>query len=151
LLNIGNLLSTLLGGLLTIIGGFGGSYLLQSRTDKKEKQKEIRDMLESIFQDIQFILFYYARFKGYSLEETELGKKETQTRIFHLQTLIYLYLAPLHDNFKKFLDVYQEFLYEESQNTANKKNVNTDKLTAAASEFQASVVDLLKSKGYSYF
>ena len=53
--NIALILATLLGGTLTIVGGFIANYYIQSSSDNISKRKEIRNILEQIYKHTQAI------------------------------------------------------------------------------------------------
>src|SRR5260370_17315685 len=53
--NVTTILSTLRGGTLTIAGGFIANYYIQSRTDKSEKRKELRSIMEEIFDNTHIL------------------------------------------------------------------------------------------------
>jgi hypothetical protein len=55
------LLSALIGGLLTIVGGIAANYYLTSRTIRTEKRKEFRDFFEEISKCAYDIQICFAR------------------------------------------------------------------------------------------
>jgi len=57
--NTTTLLAALLGGLLTIVGGFIANYYIQSSSDRIQKKKEIRNLLEQIYKSTQIITVDY--------------------------------------------------------------------------------------------
>src|SRR5712692_9136919 len=107
--DLNGLLSTLLGGILTIAGGFAGSYFLQTISNKREKRKEIKDMIDKLFQDIQYILYAEIEYFNLSQEQKYIEYKELKVRLFRIQTLVNLYLTPLENEFNLYFSGVLDF------------------------------------------
>ncbi len=83
------LLSALIGGLLTIVGGIAANYYLTSRTIRTEKRKEFRDFFEEISKcayDIQ-ICFARTLLNKNNIHDEAIKISELESRIVILQML----------------------------------------------------------------
>ena len=84
--NITILLSALLGGLLSIAGSIVANYYIQHSSNKTQKQKEIRNILELIYKSTQTIIDCCReiehQFKGTPYKKSSRSTKEKYSQIY---------------------------------------------------------------------
>ena len=156
------ILATLIGGLLSIIGGFFANYYIQSSSNRLQKRKEIRNILEHIYESTQAVSHSYLQIKINSFHT----KKDISKDFFDLsnymnkiESMIDLYLPPLKEDFYEYkkeiinsLEIVFDETFEDKQITwASKVSLSSDELDTVSSKFRLSITQLLKTKGYSYF
>ncbi len=155
--NITVLLPTLLGGILTIIGGFIAVFYTQLIANTKEKRKEARDLLETMYNKTQIIEEHYTNYIM-KIESEEFMEKDRiiTSSISQLALVIDIYVEPLKNSFHTYIEGISDvdykltiFKYEEDKNAAIKYIIDT--LSKATITFRKEIVKLLKKKGYSYF
>ena len=158
--DVSNLISTLLGGLLTIAGGITGSYLIQTLSDKNQKRKEIRNIAEALYKDSQAMLFLFIRIEResaggtkavYDIDKISSIMKEFEERTMHMQVLIHLYFHPLQEEYTIYNSGMSAFAEELVANKMNKQTFSTMKAIKLTTRFQESVISLMKKEGYKYF
>lgn len=150
--NITTLLAALIGGLLSISGGFLANYYIQSSTDKLSKRKEIRNMLEQIYKKTQS-----ARIDYCAIAKKIATKDEFENELTHLAEIMYqieflvdFYLHPLEKDFSVYSKpIWQtiDMLETESPNC----NVDYISLNKSTMTFREAIIELSKKGGYNYF
>lgn len=163
------LLSTLLGGALTILGGFIANYYTYSISNKSERRKEIRDILELIYKDAQTVDDAYKEtiLKLYTVENTNEIEKIIVTNsplilpkiigpLNEMKMLTQIYVSPLKSAFVAFvggIDVVDEKLRKLKNEREKDKALDeiNDTLVDCCDQFREKIIEILKKKGYSYF
>ncbi len=161
--NITTLLAALLGGALSIIGGFTANYYIQSSSDRIQKKKEIRNLLEQIYKSTQDITYNYSCLMvGVLSEDVEKRIVEISDNINQIERRVNLYLTPLAQNFME----YKEEIFSNMRGAQLSKKVITNSDNNQAIEltyynmpsieetnkkFREPLTRMLKEKGYSYF
>lgn len=102
--NITTLLSALLGGFLSIIGGISANFYLQRASTNTERQKEIRCMIEIIYKDTQKILNNCTELDAGGLLGYDMKKsyEELDTNIDEIEMLIDLHFSKIKINFDEY-------------------------------------------------
>ena len=107
------LLSTVLGGVLTIAGGLAVSYVTHQQVSKDEKRKELRDAIEKIFRQTwiidaafrnSFKYKDYLELKDY-LEEVDRSLKIITQSMQEIRTLIALYVPGMSRETERYLKI----------------------------------------------
>lgn len=57
--NIALILSALLGGALTVVGGFAANNAFKTMQDRKEKWRELRNIVEKMYQETNAVKLLY--------------------------------------------------------------------------------------------
>ncbi len=164
--NTTTLLAALLGGLLTIAGGFIANYYIQSSSDRIQKKKEIRNLLEQIYKSTQIITADYSDLKHGVLTD-DMKKKEKAAELFdnidEIERRVNLYLPPLKESFTEYkeeilsyLTGTEQELFERTEECQKQKEAGIHLLKIPSIEetdkkFRASLSKMLKENGYSYF
>ncbi|SRR6266852_8078555 len=143
--NITTLLAALTGGLLTALGGFLNNRL----SERTSKRKEIRNMLEKVYKNVQAIERADARLHHDELSPTTNMEivLEIQNYMRELELLVDFYLSPL----KPSLAEYRINLASIREEGLRGEKLGREKFEIATKKFLASVTTLFKKKGYSYF
>lgn len=159
--DVSTLLSTLLGGLLTIAGGITGSYFIQSLSDKTQKRKEVRNIAEALYKDTQSVLFLFVRLeresaggtikRAYTTDEIAAIMKEFEERTLHLLLLVDLYFTPIKKEYREYNVELTMFLDEVLTNLKDQQPFSIKKAMHIATTFQQSIIALLQKEGYKYF
>ncbi len=104
--NITTILSTLLGGILTVVGGFLASYYIQAISIKGEKRREKKTRIEQLYmltndikQTYYRLEFDYVPDKDKASELLRVGKVEKD-----MDMLVTLYLPELAEEFTEYLN-----------------------------------------------
>jgi hypothetical protein len=144
--NTTTLLAALTGGLLTALGGF----LTNCVSERTSKRKEVRNMLEKVYKNLQAIERADARLQYDELSPTTNMEVvlEIQNYMRELELLVDFYLPPL----KSSLAEYRTNLASiQEDGLSGEKRGRREKFEIATKKFMASVTTLFKKKGYSYF
>ena len=161
--SIATLLSTLLGGLLTVLGGFVGSYYIQSTSNKVSKRKEIRNIIESIYKDIQKIerryQFIDENFRNKDMrKEVHEAMYDVDEILDHVDLLVNLYLTPLSQDYFAYAQRLRESIRKSGTNfdkateaLKEDNNVDLPRIDYFDAQFRLSLRKLLQKEGYSYF
>jgi hypothetical protein len=171
------LLSTLLGGLLTLGGSFVANFYTQSASTKSDKQKAIRNMVEQVYKDTKKIEVLYDEYE-YILTasiiifqqdedntdpyeaipldgklEKDLDEKihSIKASLNHIELLVNLYLSPLEQSFTTYQNEINTFIEKLKFPTKVDKDNPKEKLEAISKQFRTSLLSLSKKKGYHYF
>ena len=144
------ILSTLLGGLLTIVGGFIASYFTFSIASKREKWKELRNVIEKIYKTVAEISLLAYHGLADSEERKSFGKEEFSEMDSHMTTLrmlIVLYVPSLQKDY----DNFRESLHKtvETKKTVSKEEAMSH-LAVATGDFHRAIIKLVAKRGYNY-
>ncbi|MGZ3609041.1 MAG: hypothetical protein ACXVBU_03155 [Ktedonobacteraceae bacterium] len=146
--NITTLLSTLLGGLLTIVGGFLANYYIQSTSNKTEKRKEKKTRIEQLYllsNDIRQT-FYRLEFNqvsdaDWTSEFLRVNKVESD-----MEMMVMLYVPEL-------TEVMYTYLKSILSMTATFEGIHDneigEEIEEATKKFQYDLAGLLEKLGYS--
>lgn len=158
--NIALILSALVGGTLTVVGGFIANYYIQSSSEKVSKRKEIRNMLEQVYEYTQAITPAYLRLiTSTKSEDIEKEVQQIFTYLDKIGLLVDFYLPPLKQDFSEYYTPIHSFIIfkwpntyfpDTNYRTAQKEYKDID-LETITKKFRSSVTELFKNKGYSYF
>ncbi len=167
--NLTALLSALIGGALTIIGGFTANYYTQNSQEKKDKRKEIHDILESIYRkslEIENTYSLIATEIHYQEDENSATKvreilekysiSSTITAMTEINMLVDLYVPPLKAAISTYVDYIGDAdeLLRNIASAKDKEQVLTDfidKLREGTNKLREAIVEILCKKGYIYF
>src|SRR5258708_21852132 len=161
--SLATILATLIGGVLSIVGGFFANYYIQSSSNRLQKQKEIRNILEHIYQSTLAISNAYLQIKVKSFysKKRDIAKEyyDLSNNMSEIESMVDLYLSPLKENFLEYKNevinslviVFDEKFTNEQLTWADKASLNSDQLEGISGKFRSSITKLLKEKGYSYF
>jgi hypothetical protein len=99
------LLSTMLGGVLTIAGGLAVSYVTHQQASKDEKRKELRDAIEKIFEQTWIIDTAFRNSVNHQdyLEELDRNLKLIIQSMQEIRTLVSLYVPGMKKETEKYL------------------------------------------------
>ncbi len=172
--NTTTLLSTLLGGLLTSMGGFLANFYAQSNLRKTDKQKAIRNMLEQIYREMKIIevtCFELDKFSERAWIEAEASrleeidadaaasisrgitnsieekKRKINDSLSKIELLVTLYLPPLFDNFTE----YQAKINDIIKKEAYESEQFSEDPREISKQLQRSILSLSQKRGYRYF
>lgn len=176
--NVTTLIATLIGGSLSLLGVFLANYYTQSTSKKADKQKGIRNMIESIYRELQSMedaydtllelqkeYFkdktgpLYENYDAYSAQKEQITFERNVTNVAtqmkggikKMDLLVTLYLSPLLDNFKKYRNKIYEFVETtDFENPNIGGTFSKQDLEEISNGFKKSLSDLLREKGYSY-
>ncbi len=149
------LLSALIGGLLTIVGGIAANYYLTSRTIRTEKRKEFRDFFEEISKcayDIQ-ICFARTLLNPHNIHDEAIKITELESRIVILQML---YAPSLEHDCITFCDnlkIMMGFLDEYCENKIDESSyrMELDNFISHAYKFRLILANIVQKKGYNFY
>ncbi len=98
-----NILSTLLGGFLTISGGFIANVYFQSSSNKAEKRKEYIKTIEQLYEYTISLNALFANIRFCIKEEKEYTEDflKFASTINKISMLIRFYIPSLHQDFEK--------------------------------------------------
>jgi hypothetical protein len=153
--NIITLLAALIGGLLSTLGGFLANTYIQSSTNKIQKRKEIRDILENIFKYALLTnsILTRKRIETLNTDDKQIDTKnilEIKTNVAHMSMLVKLYIPVLEEYTDPYIDaVYKLYKVLESRDRKNLEYA-TYKVDTATNKLCDKILDLLKKEGYSY-
>lgn len=149
-----NLLSTLLGGLLTVVGGLLGSFLLQKMSDNTNKRKEIRNIIEHIYKKTQDIdtSNLKIRDKRQSID-VEHEAAEVDKALDYINMLVTLYLSPLEPYYRVYRSETKIFLEAVIKTHSREllEKFPEGHFEAINKNFRDSLTALLKAEGYNFF
>jgi len=170
------LLAALIGGFLSAGGGFLANYYIQSASKRNDKQKGIRNMIESVYKEIVHIedsyqnildlqdkhsqppvdVVDYDPYSAYSYEIAFNNKiagevDSIEKSMKNIDLLVALYLSPLQDAFSTYQDRVVRLIEVIRSGTSNPEDaLSKEDLEKIGKQFQLSLSTLLKKKGYSY-
>ncbi len=148
------LLPTLTGGLLAIVGGIAGNYYLTSRTIKKEKRREFRDIFEEFSKCVYDIQICFGRTLLYpdTLNEERIKIGKLEGRIVILQML---YAPSLEkdcilftDALRKATDALAEYFRTKDENNYR---LCLDDFMIHAYKFRLVIADVVQKRGYKFY
>ena len=174
--NVTTILSTLIGGILTILGGVIASYLLQTKTDGSERRKELRMLIEEL-SDMSYrtqVLYNKILDKLISISEKKSTSNEKNTDIDEvyfeidritakMSLMISAYLPSLTPATSEFISGIRKvagMIYNALDNDTTLKNEASKKqlrddisilLIETDQKFRNSLIAMLQKKGYSCF
>jgi uncharacterized membrane protein YgaE (UPF0421/DUF939 family) len=151
--NITTLLAALIGGFLSVLGGFIANYYMQSSSNALSKRKEIRNMLEQTHKKVAKIkkecLNITEDFP--SMEKLKKSASVISENLEEIDLLINFYLPPLKSDFT---------LYKDKINGLTETYLSSQDISEyylhhnvykASDTFQLSIVKLFNKEGYNYF
>jgi hypothetical protein len=168
------LLSTLLGGLLTLGGGFIANFYIQSASTKNDKQKSIRNMIEQIYKDTKKIEDLYEEYRQvlyqYEIttsierideytasslnkkleEDLEEKRRLIKTNLDHIELLVTLYLPSLAQSFSTYQNKISAFIGKLRSHLTS-EDLSEEKLEEISKRVRSSLLPVSKKKGYRYF
>jgi len=173
--NVTTLLSTLIGGILTILGGVIASHLNQSKTDRSERRKELRMLIEELSDTSYQLQVLHNKILDRVISisngnitgnEKKIDIDETYFEIDRITAkmslIILAYLPSLTGANAEFIQGIRKAgrmignaMGNDPilKNEDNKKQLQTDLadlLIEADQKFRHSLIEMLKKKGYSY-
>src|SRR6266581_3027992 len=107
------LLSTLFGGLLAIIGSVVTNYYIQFSSNKTNKQKEIRNLIEQIYKytrDTYYLVNNMEEDHSQSDFKTKTYR-DFQWNLLNIEMLINLYLAQLKEPFRSYSEDLNDLIF----------------------------------------
>ena len=155
--NIALILSALLGGALTVVGGFAANYAFKTMQDRKEKWRELRNIVEKMYQEINAVkLLYQSIIQHTNIEVSFVPFKEFHEINEHNETirmLVNFYVPGLSKDFAKYLEGISITQQKIQTHIANKEKFYEEalnELEKTCSNFHLAIIKLVKNKGYSY-
>lgn len=157
--NTALIFSALIGGILTIAGGFIANYYIQTTTRNLSKRKEIRNILEQLYKDVNQIKdVHYAVVTRSIKEQTIYYFKAEElsdllTYINKIDMLVNLYISPLREDFAKYSDKMEKVKLDLSQMSGGIQTYEAALrlIDEASQDFQRAIIRILKKEGYAYF
>ena len=158
--NITTLLSALLGGMLTILGGFIANYYIQKSTKRAEKRKETREILENISQNLLAASEIYNHTNSFlragKVNEINIHENTTKLRGYQNKMIIqvHLYFPQLNEPYESLSTVifrWIEYIRTNYQNIDIKiiDEIETE-LNTVTWDFLDKIANFLKKYGYNY-
>lgn len=95
------LLTALLGGMLTVVGGFVSNYLLKSKDKESDKKKFYREQLEQIYLLSGQMVDWMGDEYGKIISEDESNKERLENPLNRLLMIVNLYHPTLKEHAKK--------------------------------------------------
>lgn len=158
--NIALILSALLGGALTVIGGFAANYTFKTMQDRKEKWRELRNIVEKMYGEINAVkLLYLSIIQHINIEVSFVAFKEFYEINEHNETirmLVHFYVPGLSKDFANYLEGISITQQKIQTHIANKEKPLEETLEAlnelenTCTNFHLAIIKLVKNKGYSY-
>jgi hypothetical protein len=176
--NITALLAALIGGFLSAGGGFLANYYIQSASRQDDKQKGIRNMIESVYKRVQQVEGSYQNildlqeeysqeksgplhesYDAYSAQSDEIAFNSSVAKevdkieesIKDIDLLVTLYLSPLENAYSKYQERVAVLTEAIKMGTSNPEEaLSKEDLKKIGKQFQLSLSALLRKKGYSY-
>ncbi len=155
--NITTLLSTLLGGLLTVAGGVVGSYYIQLSSNKSNKKKEIRNMIESLYRDMQSLENICMTLKKINPATRDWKVKyenlldEAYEKTQHMELLGNLYLKPIEVDAREYRINVLNFLALVTTCFDARDFDKLSQIPYKPTNLKEALQKLLKKEGYTYF
>lgn len=158
--NVALILSTLLGGLLTIIGGFAANYYIQKANQNADRQRESRLLLEDTYRQLLKINDLYTRLdfqlsKGQPMDEMVL---DIMNEMHKLRPMIHFHLSLLEKDFAAFniaTGAYNTLALNNSHLGAvefsRKRGELMNQIASTGIKLSDAIIGLLKQKKYNYF
>lgn len=153
--NITTLLAALIGGLLSVLGGFIANYYIQSSTDKLSKKKEIRNILEQMYKKTQAVYLSYGVMimKIASNEEIETNIAAISETMNEMEFLVNFYIHPLKNAFISYYesimktDLFWGKILKDNIDSA----IEIKTLKTSTDRFREEIIKIAKKEGYNYF
>jgi hypothetical protein len=158
--NIALLLSTLLGGLLTIVGGFAANIYLQRASQNADRQRESRLLLENAYQQLLKINDLYTRLDFQHSRENSVDEIVLDIRgeMNKLRPMIYFHLSLLEKEFDAFnvaVKNYNDLMFGNKQpkdeEFFRRRDELINQMQSKGEKLADAIIALLKQKQYNYF
>lgn len=153
--NITNVLPTLIGGLLALVGSLFANYYIMRKENSREKRKELRSILEDIYKTTVRINFLYRK----AIEDLpHLGEIileiPEQLGIIGMQVTLFVpklkeKYRPYNHSITQIVGLMQKLRAKEINGEQYVKE--TMKYVEAQEDFRDAIVEVVKKEGYSYF
>jgi hypothetical protein len=155
--NVTTLLSTLLGGILTIAGGFIATYYTLRKNSALERKKDLRGAIENIYGELHKldVLSHHLTFavenpvlytrEDYSIFQESMGK---------IDFLISLYIPELISEYRVYISVVNsaiQRLYDKNPGEIeqkDRKEVN-EILNQSHIRFRTNIIEIAKKKHFN--
>ncbi len=153
--NIANILPTLIGGLLALVGGLLANYYVMRKENYREKRKELRTILEDIYKTTARINYLYRKAPEDLSHLTEIILEiPEQLGIIGMQVTLFVpkleaQYRPYNNSITQMIGLIQKLKAKEIDTEQYIKEAT--KYVEAQKVFRDAIVEVVNKEGYSYF
>ena len=155
--NITTIISTLVGGLLTIAGSIVANFYIQKNATKSQRRKDIKGSIEKIYSNVlesNSTIFYF--FLKRKPEDAQITIEQLFGLINQINLIIWLYMPQLKDDGLKFQEEIFNIIidlrkYGQGRLTDDEIEETLTKNLKYQKTFRKQIEDFAKKQGYHYF